>query len=260
MGLAAAILLAGIYSTLTRSCWVGAVGAVVAIAFFYTPRWLRVWSLAVAVLLAGAASMGLKDQLLAFKRDKELSAVEAAKSIELRPLLAVVAWEMFQDKPIVGHGFGHYFEHNEPYHNDRGYDLPLDRVRVYFQHNAFLALLVDGGLIALGLLLFILGTATLQSLRMIRTRHLERVRRTIGLLWIGMLVVYVANAMFHDLTIIPMVQMFVMTMIGLVVNAAQRGPTVRPATVTDPSTDSLRTARQSEPAAKWPGPLAMPNC
>ena len=72
------------------------------VGLVHSPRWVRVLGLAATVLLAGAMAMGLKEQLMAFKRDKALSAADAAKSIELRPLLAAVAWEMFKDKPQPG--------------------------------------------------------------------------------------------------------------------------------------------------------------
>ena len=217
------VLLIGIYATLTRSCWVGAIGGIGLITMLYAPRWMRVWAMAGVVLLGGAMAMGLKDQLLAFKRDKELSAEEAAKSIELRPLLAIVAWEMYKDRPIVGHGFGHYFEHHGPYHNARGYDLPLEKVRVYVQHNTFLSILVDGGTIGLSLLAGALSLFFASSLKIVRGGNYPAEATQLALVMIGLIWIYFANGMFHDLIVIPMVQMFVMATAGLVVNAASRG-------------------------------------
>ena len=226
----ALILLGGIYSTLTRSCWVGAIGALGCIAMVYAPRWVRIWSLACVVLLGVAMSMGLKDQLMSFKRDKKLSAVEAAKSVELRPLLAVVAWEMFKDSPIRGHGFGHYLQHNDRYHNNRAYDMPLEKVRIYVQHNTFLSVLVDGG--AIGFLLFTgsLCMLALAALSITKTQTIDSEAVQAALLTIGLLVIYAANGMFHDLIVIPMVQMFLMTSAGLTVNAVTRGVLPSPKT------------------------------
>ena len=219
------VLLGGVYATLTRSCWVGAIGGLGCIAWLYLPRWARIWSVACLAVLAIAMSMGLKDQLLAMKRDKDLSAAEAAKSVELRPLLAVVAWEMFKDSPIRGHGFGHYFEHNGPYHNARGYDLPLEKVREYMQHNTFLGIAVDGGIIGLSLLVSILASFGWAAYRIVRDRTYSREALGLALLTIGFLWVYFANAMFHDLIVIPMVQMFLMALGGLVVAVSQTRPT-----------------------------------
>lgn len=249
------ILLIGIYATLTRSCWIGAIGAVGAIAMLYSPRWLRVWSVAGLVLLGGAMTLGLKDQLLTLKRDKELSAVEAAKSIELRPLLAVVAWEMFKDSPIIGHGFGHYFEHNAPYHNNRGYDLPLEKVRTYVQHNTFLSILVDGGLFGLSMFVTILAMFVAMAMKIIRQGTHSRESLHIALVMLGTMVIYFSNAMFHDLIVIPMVQMFLMTIAGLTVNAATRGvirPVPGPATM-PAVTDRKTPVRTIDPSSAIAG-------
>ncbi|MCG8650958.1 MAG: O-antigen ligase family protein, partial [Pirellulales bacterium] len=101
-GVAILILLGGIYATLTRSVWLGAGAAVSILAMVHAPRWVRVLGMAVVVLLGGAMMTGLKDQLIRLKRDKHLTAADAEKSIQLRPLLAVVAWEMFKDRPLNG--------------------------------------------------------------------------------------------------------------------------------------------------------------
>ncbi|KAA1259292.1 O-Antigen ligase [Rubripirellula obstinata] len=224
-GIAAFILLFGVYATLTRSCWMGAIGAIGLVAMIHSPRWVRVLGLASVVLLAGAMAMGLKDQFMEIKRDKALSAAEAAKSVELRPLLAIVAYEMFKDKPIAGHGFGHYFENNGPYHDNREYDLPLEKVRVYVQHNTFLSILVDGGLI--GILMFSLPLLVffVVGWQLARRPQSSPDARYLGILMISAIVIYVANAMFHDLIVIPMVQMFLMFIAGLAINVHGQGIT-----------------------------------
>lgn len=223
LAVAGIVLLGGIYATLTRSCWMGAIGAVALLAMIYSPRWVRVLGLASVVLLSGAMAMGLKDQLLALKRDKELSAAEAAKSVELRPLLAVVAYEMFKDQPVIGHGFGHYFEHSPKYHDVRSYKLPLERVRTYHQHNSFLAMVVDGGLVGISMFGGALFWFALTAWDLARRSVHSIDARCIGLLMLGTLVVYTSNAMFHDVIIIPMMQMFLMFIAGLTVSAHQRG-------------------------------------
>lgn len=224
-GIAMLVLLLGVYATLTRSCWMGAIGGVGLIAMIYSPRWVRVLGLASVVVLAGAMTMGLKDKLLEIKRDKALSAAEAAKSIELRPLLAIVAYEMFKDKPIAGHGFGHYFENNGPYHDNREYDLPLEKVRAYVQHNTFLSILVDGGLI--GILMFSLPLLVffVVGWQLARGPRSSPDARYLGLLMISTIAVYVANAMFHDMIVIPMMQMFLMFIAGLAINVHGQGIT-----------------------------------
>ncbi len=98
----------GIYSTLTRSVWMGAALGVLVVLALTLPR---VWRGAV---LAGAVMAGLLvvvvgwESLLTFKRDKDLDAELTAESAKLRPILATVAWHMFLDRPLVGCGFGQY--------------------------------------------------------------------------------------------------------------------------------------------------------
>ena len=60
--------------------------------------------LAAAVLLAATHW----DNLLAFKRDKALATEKTAESVELRPVLAMIAWQMFLDRPLLGCGYAQY--------------------------------------------------------------------------------------------------------------------------------------------------------
>ncbi|TWU60167.1 O-Antigen ligase [Rubripirellula tenax] len=236
----AGVLLLGVYATLTRSAWMGGIAAAGLVAMTYSPRWVRVLGLMTIVLLGGASVMGLKEQLVQMKRDKNLSAADAQKSMALRPLLAIVAWEMFKDKPIAGHGFGHYYSHNDPYHNDRSYDLPLEMARPYNQHNVFLSVVVDTGLVGASLfvawLLSLAGTAW----RLAYEPAKKPEARFIGLILLGTMLAYIANGMFQDVLIIPMVHMFLFFIGGVAVTAKQSGilvtvPEPAFATVTRPA-------------------------
>ncbi len=219
---AAIVIAAGIYATLTRSAWMGAAAAVGMIAMVYAPRWVRVLGVATVILLGGAMAMGLKDQLIRLKRDKHLTAADAEKSIQLRPLLAVVGWEMFKDRPIIGHGFGHYFEHSGPYHEIRSYGLPLETARPYAQHNIFLSILVDAGLV--GLMLFVALLANLAGIgwRLARGGGTPE-RHWVGQAMLGVLVAYLCNGMFQDVLIIPMVHMYLFFIAGLAMTVYARG-------------------------------------
>ncbi|MEM9589617.1 MAG: O-antigen ligase family protein, partial [Planctomycetota bacterium] len=218
-----ALMMAGIYATLTRSAWLGAAAALGLVALVYTPRWLRVLGLAFAILLAGGMVLGIKDQLLSMKRDKNLSASEAAKSVELRPLLAIVAWEMFKDQPLTGHGYGHYFEHSPPYHAIREYGLPLEKVRPYVQHNVFLSVLVDTGLVGIGCLLGAMCTVLGMAARLAMDTKADQTARTLGLATMGYIAGYVCNGLFHDVGVIDMVNTFLLAIAGLAAAAYQHG-------------------------------------
>ena len=212
----------GAYETLTRSVWVGIALIFAVVALCYGPRWLRIWGMAAAVMLGGAMSLGLKDQLLSIKRDKHLSAAEAAESVELRPLLAIVAWEMFKAKPIMGHGYGRYFQNNKPYCDTRSYEMPLEKVKGYIQHNVFLSILVDLGLVGFLLFMGLLGSLLLVGWHLACQYQKPEVRH-VGLLVLCALGTYAVNGMFHDVTIIPMMHMFLFFAAGVGVTVMQRG-------------------------------------
>lgn len=217
------VLLIGVYATLTRSCWIGIAASVAIVGLVFSPRWVRVIGLAATILLAGAMTMGLKEQLLSLKRDKNLSAAESAKSVKLRPLLATVAWEMFKDRPLAGHGYGQYFQRHDQYHTIREHGVPLESVRVYSHHNVFLAFLVDSGLIGLFLFSVPLIVLAAHGWQMARDGNASIDRRRVGLMMIAILACYFPNAMFHNMTIIPMVQMFLLATSGMAMAIYQNG-------------------------------------
>lgn len=216
-------LMVGVYATLTRSAWIGGLAAIGIVGFLHSQRWVRVMGLSIAVLLVAIASTSLKDKLFRLERDENLSAADAEKSVKLRPLLAVVAWEMFKDRPLSGHGYGHYLVKHRRYHDDRGYNLPLNQARPYTQHNVFLSILVDTGII--GFVLFtawFLATAAV-AWRLARDGGASQESRSIGLVMLGTLLAYSCNGMFQDATIIPMVHMFLFFCVGVTVTVMQTG-------------------------------------
>ncbi len=226
----AIVLLAGVYATLTRSAWMGAGAALAIVSLVYTPRWVRVLGLVVTIMLVAALAMGLKDQLMQIKRDKHLTAADAEKSVQLRPLLAIVGWEMIKDRPIIGHGFGHYQKFSGPYHENRTYDMPLEQARPYIQHNVILSLAIDSGLVGIALMascLFAwLGAAWQLARSSTKDWHLQ----IIGLAMLGGVTAYFVNGMFQDVSIIPMINMMMLALAGMTVNLSKhlRGEAVNP--------------------------------
>src|SRR6056297_3556629 len=219
-GAAVLVIMLGVYATLTRGVWIGAILVLGIIGVAYAPRWLRVWGLAFAVLLAGAVTMGLKDQLLAMKRDKHLSAEDAAKSISLRPLLAIVAYEMFKDAPLMGHGFGHYSQHSKYYYDNRSYDLPLDQARDYVQHNVLLSLLADTGLLGVSCFVAALLFWTARAWKLARDAMASPGAKRLGLIVLCGVSTYFFNGMFQDVLVIPMVHMYLFYLGGLLVGVS----------------------------------------
>ncbi len=222
-----AVILAGIAATLTRSGWLAGGLAIGIGLFFYGPRWLRIWTVAATILIGGMGMMGLKDEILRMKRDKHLTAADAEKSVQLRPLLGIIAMEMAADHPIVGHGYGHYFGAARSYITVRRHGVPLEMARGYHQHNVLLSILVDAGLIGLGLFLAFLGTATSAAWRLAagddRDPDERTARRRIGLTGVVTVAAYLFHGMFQDVQIIPMINMYLFFIAGWVVTVHHKG-------------------------------------
>ncbi|MGV3485894.1 MAG: O-antigen ligase family protein [Planctomycetaceae bacterium] len=223
--LAGILMLLGLYATLTRSVWMGAMLALAIVFWHVTPRWSKVLALCGGVLIAGFAAAGLKDELLRMKRDKNLSAAEAEKSIQLRPLLAIIAFEMIKDAPLAGHGFGHYFQAVPPYYSARGYDMPLEIARGYNQHNVLLSLAVDSGLIGVSMFAAILFLWIRSGWRLSQTPQARDLERHAGLVGVASFAGYLVGGMFQDVTIMPMINMYLFFIGGWMVSLRQANET-----------------------------------
>jgi O-antigen ligase len=165
-----------------------------------------------SVVLVGATQW---DRLMNFKRDEGQAAHETAESVQLRPILALVAWKMFLQQPLIGCGYGHYRERYVDVLDDRDTDLPLDKSRPYVQHNVWLGLLTETGFIGAGLFTLLVGYWLRDAWRVWHTPG-PLWSRQIGLLFLASFGSYFSNAMFQDLAIIPMVNMVLFFLAGLV--------------------------------------------
>jgi O-antigen ligase len=232
----APLLLAGMYCTLTRSVWMGAAATMLVVVGLSMPKQWRVPAVTVAVLAALLTVAVSWEHLLAFKRDKNLSAAETADSTTLRPILAYVAWQMFEDRPIMGCGLGHYLEYHNPYLHDRSTELVLSKVRPYVQHNAVLSLLVETGLAGLTTFLLMLFLWARNAWQLWRNAELPLWQRQAGLIFLSLLAAYIPNAMFHDTTIIAMQNMLLFFWGATAMNVA---------TLPGNSTPHRATSRQS---------------
>jgi O-antigen ligase len=201
------LLLAALYCTMTRSVWLGGVAVLlIAAGLTLTNQWrvpLLLGTLVVAALLAATEW----DNIVRFKRDRELSAADTAESVRLRPILAQVAWQMFLDRPLLGCGYGQYRREHLDYTNDRSADVPLTKARGYVPHNVFLSLLAETGLIGAGLFVVLLGLWGRDAWRLWRQGNAPLWARQQGFVLLALLAVYVINGMFHDVSIIAMANM-----------------------------------------------------
>lgn len=212
------IYLVGIFCTLTRSVWMGCAVAVLGIVVVIVPTR---WRLAMVMGVLGCGSMAALVELkslLTFKRDRNVSVKDMSESANLRPILAVVAWKMFQDRPLLGCGTGQYLATAKNYLYDRSTNSPLEKVRSYVQHNMFLAMLVENGLIALIPFCSLLMCWTHWSWQLWKSSHLALEFRQLGLVSLGLLSAYVVNGIFHDVLIFPMINAYIFFFAGIVRN------------------------------------------
>jgi len=212
---------AAIYATLTRSVWIGGILVIGVIIGLALP-----WRRRVPLIAAGTAACILLaaffgEHLLAFKRDKALSARQVAESVELRPILAAIAWRMFLDKPLWGCGYAQYIDEHVNYLADRSTPLALERGRGYIPHNIALSLLAETGLIGLGLATMLFSCWLKHAWRLWRNTALPAWTRQQGLLLLCTLLVYLLNGMFHETAVLPMANMTLFMLAGWTVGWRQ---------------------------------------
>lgn len=214
------IYLVGTFCTLTRSVWLASGMVLFGIIVAFVPTR---WRLAIAMAALGCSSITMMvdiKALLTFKRDRNVTVEQMSESASLRPILAMVAWKMFQDRPLLGCGTGQYLAVAKNYLSDRSTNLPLEKVRPYVQHNMFLAILVENGLLTLIPFCFLLLCWILWSWRLWNARQLEIEYRQLGLVSLSLLTAYIVNGMFHDVLIFPMINAYMFFIAGTVRNCA----------------------------------------
>ena len=150
------------------------------------------------------------------------SSEEWIGNLRLRPLLAIVAYEMFRDAPLMGHGFSVYREASKPYFQNPSYEMPLEQSLGYFQHNILLSSLVDTGLIGLTIFAWLLAWLTRSAWRLGNHERVDLLYRMVGLGMIGSMAGYFLGGMFQDVVVMPMIQMYLMFLSGVLVSVYQR--------------------------------------
>jgi hypothetical protein len=212
------LLCFGIACTMTRSAWMGGALGLLLIGFVVLPRLYRPWFVAAAVLGAAVLVAYQWSNIVEIKRDKNIAAEDSALSAELRPVLAKIAWDMFRDRPFVGCGLGHYIDEHRNYVSNRDTDLPLERGRGVVQHNVWLSLLTETGLIGAGLFALVVIGWLWSAWRLWRSDQAPLCMRQEGLLFMVLAANYLVNGMFQDMTIVPMANMILFFLAGLTVN------------------------------------------
>jgi O-antigen ligase len=210
-----AIVSIGIYCTLTRSCWIGAVIGLATITAAALPRRIRIPTLIVGTLVVALFLTFGRDSLNSFKRDKNVSQFHMEQSAKLRPILAAVAWRVFKDHPLFGCGYGQYKRVDVDYLRDPTTELHLKKAKGFVQHNLFLGLLVDLGLVGLGTYLACLIGWGWRGWQLWNDSKLSIRERQMGLVLIAVLVQWCINGMFHDVSLPTNANMLIFLMAGV---------------------------------------------
>ncbi|MBN2578995.1 MAG: O-antigen ligase family protein [Pirellulales bacterium] len=212
---AAALLLAAIGATLTRTAWLSGALVLVLIVGLAIPRNWRLPLLTAGLILAVTVAAVHWEQLMTFKRDRDLAASKTAESVALRPVLARIAWEMFLDRPLFGCGYGQYSAEHLYYLSDRSTGLVLEKGRGYIPHNVVLSLLAETGLVGLGLFLAVVGYWARDAWLLWSDRSAPLGVRQQGLLMLTALSVYFLNGTFHEVSVTPMTNMTLFFLAGV---------------------------------------------
>jgi hypothetical protein len=212
------IALTGVLCTLTRSCWLGAITGLMVIGIAAIPRRLKVPAAALGAVF-GLLFLAAGDQSwLSFKRDRDVSEYHMEQSAKLRPILAAVAWRVFQDYPFFGCGYGQYKRVDVNYLRDPNSEMPLEQAKNYVQHNLFLGILVDAGLFGLTLYLATLTIWGWRAWQLWSNHKLSLVERQLGLLVLAVMAQWLLNGMFHDVALATNANLLLFMMTGVVQN------------------------------------------
>lgn len=195
--------LAAIFFTQTRSVWLATIVGAVIWLLGAGPRRSRV---ATVIVLVAAMSLttavfwtGISSQ------QREKGGVADLDPIRARVGLARITYQMFKDHPVVGVGFGHFRDYADRYHSDPA-DKYLSLSSQLMEHNNFLSILAESGLVGLVLYLWLLGILFTRSLQLFR-RLPDGGRMWLGrdfviLYWI-LFADFVIDGMFRETSVDP---------------------------------------------------------
>mgnify|MGYP001253662015 CR=1 FL=1 len=221
--LAGGFLAAGCFATLTRSVWLGFIVGAGIFTWLPASRKQRGTLILVTTVVAIFAFPFVSNKIWAFKRDKYVSVADMEQSAVLRELFLTIAVDMFQDRPLLGCGFGQYTIAKRPYIQSPHSGQPLALAKPFYQHNVFLAHLVETGLVGLITLLWVLAVVAYASWSLWRDQSLDLWPRQFGLLSLVVIAHYFISGMFHDVSIVPMNQTLFFFLAGIVNNIKSNG-------------------------------------
>ncbi|GAA4428853.1 O-antigen ligase family protein [Bremerella cremea] len=209
------LFLAAIFFTKTRTVWAGAGVSLMAGIF------LTMQGKARTVLLTGMVACGLlavaakSDAIMGLKREGTVE--DTRRSVSMRASFTYVSWEMFLDRPILGHGFSQFRKAKLPYLADRNVDLILESIRDYDHHNTFLSVLTDLGLLGFIPFICMYGMWLRNGWRLARSES-PPWAKAVGTLGVGTVLIAFCQMVGHEITFMPFEHLLIFLVAGM--NAA----------------------------------------
>jgi N-acetylglucosaminyldiphosphoundecaprenol N-acetyl-beta-D-mannosaminyltransferase len=216
------LMAAGVFLTYTRSTWLGLAASGLVVAAIEIPKRWRL----PAITMAGLAGLLIVSitwsSIIGLRR--EGPPAESAHSVNQRTSFAYVSWKMFQDNPVLGVGFGRFYDRKLPYLSDRSQSFELDSIRPLHHHNTVLSVLTETGLVGLSACVTLFTLWIVNAWQLARNGNLPRWSRACGTLAAAITANYLCSAIFHDLTLVPSQQLLLFAFAGLAVNLRQPTP------------------------------------
>ncbi len=247
------LMCVGLYFTYTRSSWLALAATLAVIPLLHVPRSWR------PVLLTGMAVVGLFGAVFVggkvINLDRRDANGSATHSVYQRQSFFIVSMRMFADDPLTGCGFGRFFDQKLPYLADRSQQIELESIRDLDHHNTFLSLLTETGLIGLSLFIALLVAWGRVAWQLARDATTERWIRAQGLFALAVLIVYAANGMFHDLSLLPSEQWLLFLVAGSAVGL--RSSLLCSAEQKEPKGQNYLSSRRAVPSVRETGTVRL---
>ncbi|WP_442481342.1 WecB/TagA/CpsF family glycosyltransferase [Aeoliella sp. SH292] len=214
------LMVLGVLFTYTRSVWMGLALSGFVMLVAETPRYLRIPVAVGTTIVGGLLAVAGWSFVLELKRED--SGQVSAHSVEQRTAFAYVSYHMFVDHPLVGVGFGRFYDKKLPYLTDRRQPFELESIRGLHHHNTFLGLLTETGLVGLVTYCAMLCGWIAVGCRMALGRGHTLATNQMGRLLLAALAVYLPSALFHDISLIFQDQTLLFLIAGLAVATAEQ--------------------------------------
>lgn len=214
------VMVFAILLTYTRSTWLGLAGGGVVVLAAQLPKAIR-WKIVGGTLTAGAVLAAISWQAI-LQLEREDSGGVSQHSVQQREAFAYISWQMFQDYPLAGVGFGRFYDMKLPYLADRRQSFELESLRPLHHHNTFLSLLTETGLVGLAAYLGVLAGVLAAGWRLSQNEQATAAHRSLGVFALGTVMIYLPSALFHDLSLLYTDQWIVFLIAGAAVGCERR--------------------------------------